>query len=231
MPFLTESRSLAQLLAADARLSELEGSNADAALGYARVARLGNEISRGGALVSRSSGRSCEDFGLSKLVKLLPQLDCNQSREAILELERLESSRVDWRDIIENEKAFAQHARIKSVNPVSWVADWWQTRGFIRTSEARHNLTLAHGRLVMLELALRCYRSGKGEPPAQLAQLVPTYLNRIPVDPFSGASFIYKPQGTNWLLYSVGLDKVDDGGKPAGRAVNSKGDVLYDSSW
>jgi hypothetical protein len=50
------------------------------------------------------------------------------------------------------------------------------------------------------------------------------------------------------MLYSVGPDRVDDGGKPAGKIIsgdylfgfgvtksgdgeNNKGDVFYDSSW
>ena len=42
---------------------------------------------------------------------------------------------------------------------------------------------------------------------------------------------VYHNQGTNWLLYSVGTDGVDDGGRPAGRGVNSKGDLFFDSLW
>jgi hypothetical protein len=45
---------------------------------------------------------------------------------------------------------------------------------------------------------------------------------------------LYHPRGTNWLLYSVGEDGVDDGGKPAGRSVSgtvTKGDLFYDSPY
>ena len=60
-----------------------------------------------------------------------------------------------------------------------------------------------------------------------LDQLVPKLLKAAPVDPFSGKSLIYRPQGTNWLLYSVGTDGVDDGGVPG----TTTGDLLLDSSW
>jgi hypothetical protein len=84
-------------------------------------------------------------------------------------------------------------------------------------------------RLLAAELALRCYRSKHGQPPARLDDLVPALLKRVPLDPFSNRPMIYRPQGTNWLLYSVGTDGVDDGGKRAGRDISSKGDLFFDS--
>jgi hypothetical protein len=80
-------------------------------------------------------------------------------------------------------------------------------------------------------LALRCYQSEQGHPPARLADLVTNYLSAVPQDPFSGKPMIYRPQGTNWLLYSAGPDGVDDGGRPAARAWPLRGDILFDSSW
>ena len=74
-------------------------------------------------------------------------------------------------------------------------------------------------RLLTTELALRCYRSKQGRSPERLEQLVPTQLPRVPVDPFSSRPLIYRPQGTNWQLYSIGPDRVDDGGTPVSRFV------------
>jgi hypothetical protein len=53
-------------------------------------------------------------------------------------------------------------------------------------------------------------------------------------DPFSGRQMIYRPQGTNWLLYSVGEDGVDHGGKRVGSAVSGTAtmcDLFYDSPY
>jgi hypothetical protein len=57
------------------------------------------------------------------------------------------------------------------------------------------------------------------------------YLSYVPEDPFSGQPLVYRAQGTNWLLYSVGPDGVDDGGKPVGRGLGGKGDLYFDSPW
>jgi hypothetical protein len=67
--------------------------------------------------------------------------------------------------------------------------------------------------------------------PLHLDELVPNYLSKVPQDPFTGQTLIYRLQGTNWLLYSVGTDRADDGGRPAGRGVASKGDLFFDSPW
>lgn len=61
-----------------------------------------------------------------------------------------------------------------------------------------------------LELARRAY----GKYPDRLEALAPTYLPRIPVDPTSGEAFRYRvePDGA-YVLYSVGFDRKDGGGK------------------
>ena len=92
-------------------------------------------------------------------------------------------------------------------------------------------MVIAHERLLMTELALRSYQSEKSRLPAGLGELVPGYLSNTPQDPFSGRPLIYRLQGKNWLLYSVGLDGRDDGGKPAGPGLSAKGDLFYDSPW
>lgn len=99
----------------------------------------------------------------------------------------------------------------------------------IQRAAERYKRVIAHERLISGELALRCCQSEKSSLPARLDQLVPNYLSRVPQDPFSGKPLIYRPKGTNWLLYSVGTDGVGDGGRPAGRGVASKGDLFFDS--
>ena len=49
--------------------------------------------------------------------------------------------------------------------------------------------------------------------PETLADLVPKYLARVPVDVFGDQPVIYKKTDTGYLLYSVGANGVDDGGQ------------------
>jgi hypothetical protein len=93
---------------------------------------------------------------------------------------------------------------------------------------------VARRRLLTTELAFRCYQTDQARAPERLDQLAPKYLQRVPTDPFSAQPLSYRAQGTNWLLYSVGLDRVDDGGRSAGRPVpgsTATGDLFFDSPW
>jgi hypothetical protein len=59
-------------------------------------------------------------------------------------------------------------------------------------------------------IALKCYQLNKGELPESLAQLVPTYLDAVPLDDFDGKPLRYNREKK--ILYSVGEDLIDNGG-------------------
>jgi hypothetical protein len=232
-------RSLALLLAAEGRLAELENRTADAARSYLDAIHLGSEVSRGGSIINRMVGIACEAIGCLPLVKLLPSLTCEQMRPILTELKRIDENIVRWPEVLENENRFARAAMRKQPNPVPWVLEFWQVRNIRKAAATEHDLAAARLRLLFTELALRAYKCDHGSGPTDLANLVPNYLRRLPTDPFSSHPFIYRQAGTNWILYSVGPDRVDDGGKPMVKmgqgylspAANYKGDLMYDSAW
>lgn len=53
--------------------------------------------------------------------------------------------------------------------------------------------------------------------PERLDQLVPEFLTAVPLDPFDGRPLRYSLTGDGYVLYSVGPDKADDGGRPLQR--------------
>jgi hypothetical protein len=61
--------------------------------------------------------------------------------------------------------------------------------------------------------ALAAYRADHGHYPAKLDELAPEYLPVIPGDIFSGKALIYRPAEVGYLLYSVGENGKDDGGR------------------
>jgi hypothetical protein len=56
------------------------------------------------------------------------------------------------------------------------------------------------------------YRLAKGQLPVSLQELRDLVGHDLPADPFTGKDLIYKVQGKGFMVYSVGEDKVDDGG-------------------
>lgn len=229
---LANLKRLAQLLAAEGRLHEMDNEPLDAAHSYVDVIRFGNNISRGGFIINRLVGIACEAIGNGPLSKLVPRLSPDDSRKVILDLEKIDRAEITWDEVRRGEVRFLRYQiRQQRFNPVLWVMGWWQHTQSIKRAETRHNRVVAHEHLLRAELALRCERTRNGRGPESLQELVPQYLRRVPSDPFTGRALIYRPQGTNWLLYSVGMDGVDDGGKPASRGFGVKGDIFYDSPY
>jgi hypothetical protein len=79
-------------------------------------------------------------------------------------------------------------------------------------SRCREQMSIGLAELV---LALYAHRSSEGELPRSLDELVPEYLEALPVD-VDGRGFRYSPAES--YLYSVGEDRLDQGGgEPAFR--------------
>jgi len=72
---------------------------------------------------------------------------------------------------------------------------------------------IANLRTSRLALAIENYRITTGNLPDALGDLVPNYLDTIPKDPFDGEALRYKKLDVGFIVYSVGEDGHDDGGK------------------
>ncbi|BCM89506.1 hypothetical protein IAD21_01352 [Abditibacteriota bacterium] len=64
-------------------------------------------------------------------------------------------------------------------------------------------------------LALTCFRTARGHYPAQLQEVVALWGNSLPLDPYSQKPFVYRASGKSFVLYSIGVNRVNDGGKNA----------------
>jgi hypothetical protein len=78
-----------------------------------------------------------------------------------------------------------------------------------------------HSDTILVAFAATWYQRFNGKYPDSLAQLTPTYLLTVPRDVFTGGELIYRPEAKGFVLYGVGANGRDDGGrgpdsKPAG---------------
>ena len=66
-------------------------------------------------------------------------------------------------------------------------------------------------------MAIRLYEIDHGTRPTKLADLVPEYLSAVPKDPFAedNKALGYLPNAPRPLLYSIGENEIDQGGKYA----------------
>jgi hypothetical protein len=68
---------------------------------------------------------------------------------------------------------------------------------------------------VLAAFALAAYHRDNGKYPGKLDALAPKYLPKAPADLFSGGALVYTPTADGYLLYSVGINEKDDGGRTA----------------
>lgn len=101
---------------------------------------------------------------------------------------------------------------------VDMLAPGWKAA--LRRKCAENNSVSA----TRLLLALRCYQDERGSLPPTLEELIPKYLERIPIDDFDGKPFRYSREKK--LLYSVGEDLIDSGGEKSDRKRN-RGDDIF----
>ncbi len=62
-------------------------------------------------------------------------------------------------------------------------------------------------------LGCRLYKSRNGSYPETLDALVPGILAEVPIDPFTGRPFVYRREGEGFIVYSLGSNQKDDGGR------------------
>jgi len=83
--------------------------------------------------------------------------------------------------------------------------------------------------LLALKLASKAYRRQRSTWPKRIQDLSPTFIGHVPDDPFMpGRPLRMRAAGADLVIYSVGPDGVDNGGRPvAGKlTAYSKGDVV-----
>jgi hypothetical protein len=84
--------------------------------------------------------------------------------------------------------------------------------------------TIAHLRTAEVALAVQRYRLKTDKLPDKLADLVPAYLKSVPKDPFDGNELRYKRLEVGFVVYSIGEDLSDDGGKEKPTGKKNRGE-------
>lgn len=77
--------------------------------------------------------------------------------------------------------------------------------------------------LVQISFALAAYRAEEGKYPAELASLVPKYLEKLPLDRSTGKDYRIRYADGGYVLYGLGGNLKDDGGN-----VESSEDYLLE---
>lgn len=88
-----------------------------------------------------------------------------------------------------------------------WCAD------HLCTVATRFHNDQANLRCAIAMVAVERYRRARNRWPDGLSQLAPAYLSKVPLDPFAGKPLCYRRVDDGVVIYSVGPDGSDNGGK------------------
>jgi hypothetical protein len=93
----------------------------------------------------------------------------------------------------------------------------------IKMAEA-DNRARALLRTAIAALAAERFRLAKNRWPKDLAELTPTYLKTVPLDPYDGSALRMRATQDGLVIYALGRDRKDNGGKPD-RTINPDGSI------
>ena len=113
-----------------------------------------------------------------------------------------------------------------------WYA--YASRAMIGDFEAAY-MKVAQIEALMLSsragLACRLFKGQTGRYPDRLEELVPALLPELPVDPFTGKPLVYRREGDGFIVYSLGSNQKDDGGRMTYEITQLVMDKDDDWSW
>lgn len=128
------------------------------------------------------------------------------------------------------EKIFEYYDVIKDKSPASLREEGKSPEKVIKEMTKDNSIvnTLAEPELRSIEYPFRCriaadalvttfailrYKAEKNQFPESLDQLISAgYLKQLPMDPYGDGPLVYRRQGDDFMLYSLGADFDDDGG-------------------
>ncbi len=103
---------------------------------------------------------------------------------------------------------------------------------FARAGENRDSLEVKR-RQREIALSLAVYRTAKGKYPAHLSEIAGVNGKPLPLDPYAQKPFVYRVNEKSFLLYSVSVNRADNGGKGQGFGGNlniNHDDIVWGSA-
>jgi hypothetical protein len=189
---LTLFKRLVRGFVAEGKLAELDNRQKSAALDYLDAIRLGHECGRGGVIIDALVGLACQPIGCQALQRLSNNLQAPDCREAIRQLEEMDSKAESVTEIINRERSWSR-------STFGWrgqLARLMTSKSLRQTEQgvtAKLQAQERTARLLLIDLAARAYELDKRKRPTTVQDLMPNYLKAAPRDPVSGSEMIKVP--------------------------------------
>lgn len=166
---------------------------------------------------------STQEDAIRTLWECRQQLSGAQTKELAIALGELDRRHVSWKSVEEHLKRSHQNAGWEW-HLQSLLNDWTGYDQFAN-NRLEYQSNIAQMRVLIGDLAIQAFRHEQGRLPSRLDELVPGYLFGVPIDPFTEVPLIYRIENDSFMLYSVGRNLQDDGGKTFDAHTNN-GDIV-----
>ena len=188
---LGDVKRMARLLEAEGQLAELERRTNDAARIYLEIIRFGKESCRGGLLMDRLVGIACESIGVSSLQRIAGALNSKTSRSLSKQLDEVKVRQEAVADVVRSEaewvrRTFPVWQRIPAMIPIGSQATRMQNDFSKKCHQSELQLAF-----LIVDLATHAFELDRGRHPKIVNELVPDYLDSVPVDPATGKELAY----------------------------------------
>ena len=186
-------KQAARALQAEAEWHQRRGDTHAALLASLDGLRLSETTQRGGVLIDHLVGMAGETMAWMVLTNVTGHLTGADCRTASRALEEFESRREPFAAIQRREREWSRRSygafqRLGHVIRSRTLGVDPGTRQAESNAVARLQQRIRENNDLLLRLAARAHTLEKGAPPARAADLVPAYLQRVPVDPATGQS-------------------------------------------
>ncbi|REJ70134.1 MAG: hypothetical protein DWQ31_02655 [Planctomycetota bacterium] len=205
---------LRRCLAAIAEDAADEDRMDDVAETGALLIRVGRAIGDGGLPLEYFVGNGFEDLGRGILSRYRIRFQERQKQHVFSQLQEVCSARETLDEIVARERIYMLRVDNWQLRLLA-IADEWTGGAYLGGPRFREVWTeqLAYDRLLLTTFAVELFRDRHDEVPPELSDLVPEYLSEVPEDPFGPGQLVYQRLGSaDYLLYSRGRNRVDDGG-------------------
>lgn len=229
-------RSLSRALGLAAEFAAFNEDYDELADYGATLLDLANAIRRGGLVVDHLVSLAVSDCGVNCLRRARMRYSDSTRRKLIHTLSRYDREREPLSHIVERDARWEAESGYTDADVVNGedllasetagadddqhsifrdILEFSQLPKLKIQSLQDHieRMSQATTRLLIIDLALRCWQRHSGQFPNVLSRLAPEYLSFLPRDPFTGSEFIYRPSTNTFALYSTGPEKIDHNGQ------------------
>lgn len=187
-PNMITQKQAAQALAAEATLRQRQGDYAGALEDCLDLLRFSQATSRGGIRPHILSGMACEGIAFQVLGLFGANLELAELRKALTQLQKHDAQRDPWPDVARRTSEWARKSYPISLRLMFWFQSIMPHSGPTADEklEARYLKQMTDDRRFVLRLAARAFALERGRDPKTVEELVPGFLDKLPVDPVTG---------------------------------------------